>query len=569
MVKHMLKRGAEILTDSLKKEGVEIMFGYPGGVLLGVYDQLFDVDILHILPRHEQGGIHAAEGYARATGKVGVCFGTSGPGATNLITGITNAYMDSSPLVVFTGQVSTELIGGDAFQEADIFGITRPIVKHSYLVEDVKELGPAITEAFHIAKTGRPGPVVIDLPKDVAAAKINYKPSEKMYLPGYKPNFEANTMQIKKLLKMLESSTRPLFYIGGGTIISNASAEIQKLSEMLNIPIVSSFMGLGAIPTLHTNNIGWIGMHGNYASNMATTQCDFLIAIGTRFSDRSTGRINGFAPNAKIAHIDIDPASISKNVVIDIPIVADAKISLQQTFKYVSKYNWDKNAEKRSDWLKTVKKWNDEKPFSYTHSEKVIKPQYVVEKISEITDGDAIICTDVGQHQMWAGQYYKLKHPRQFISSGGLGTMGFGFPAGIGAKLGRPEKEVFVISGDGSFLMNAQELCTGKQHRVGVKVAILNNKFLGMVRQWQHLFFNNRYSYTCLECQPDFVKLAEAYECKGFSADKYSDVDKILKESLKINDRPVIMDFRVDREENVYPMIPAGASLDEMIFGEE
>lgn len=564
----MSRTGAEALVECLKKQNVEIVFGYPGGVLLSIYDVLFDSDILHVLPRHEQGGVHAADGYARATGKVGVCFGTSGPGATNLVTGIANAYMDSVPLVAFTGQVPTALIGGDAFQEADIIGITRPIVKHSYLVQNVDDLPRIINEAFYIASTGRPGPVVVDLPKDVIAEKTKAKCNGKIDLPGYNPTYDGHPLQIKKLLKELAEAKRPVIYAGGGVIISGATEELIKLSERLGLPVVNSFLGLGGFPTTHENHVGWLGMHGNYASNMAMTETDFILAIGTRFSDRSTGRLDGFAPNAKIAHIDIDPASISKNVHIDIPIVGDCKRVLNQLFEYIDNFNWDKNAENRKSWMKKIKAWNIERPFSYKKSDKVIKPQFVVEEICRLTDGEAIIATEVGQNQMWAGQFYKFKYPRQFISSGGLGTMGFGLPAAIGAKLGRPDKHVFNIAGDGSFLMNIQEICTAVQYRVGVKVAILNNMFLGMIRQWQHLFFNKRYSYSCLGCQPDFLKLADAYGCVGLRAEKPSEVADVIAESLKIDDKPVIMDFRVDREENVYPMVPAGAALNEMIFGE-
>lgn len=564
----MSKTGAEILVEYLKKHKVEVVFGYPGGVLLGIYDKLFDADILHVLPRHEQGGVHAADGYARATGKVGVCFGTSGPGATNLVTGIANAYMDSVPLVAITGQVPTALIGGDAFQEADIIGITRPVVKHSYLVQDVNDLPRIINEAFYIASTGRPGPVVIDLPKDVAANKTKPKLDDHVHLPGYSPTYEGHPLQIKKMLKELCEAKKPVIYAGGGVILSNGSEELLKFSEKIDIPVLTSFLGLGGFPGTHKNCIGWLGMHGNYASNMAMTEADFILAIGTRFSDRSTGRLDGFAPNAKIAHIDIDPASISKNVQIDIPIVGDCKKVLSQSFEYIDKFNWNKNAENRSGWLNQISAWNTQRPFSYKSSDKIIKPQFVVEQIYKLTKGDAIITTEVGQNQMWAGQFYKYKHPRQFISSGGLGTMGFGFPAAMGAKLGRPDKQVFDIAGDGSFMMNIQEICTAVQYRIGVKVAILNNKFLGMIRQWQHLFYNKRYSYSCLECQPDFVKIADAYGCVGLRAEKPSEVEDVIKESLKIEDKPVIMDFLTDREENVYPMVPAGAALNEMIYGE-
>lgn len=566
----MKKTGAQILIESFTKEGVDIIFGYPGGVLLGIYDTLFDSSILHVMPRHEQGGIHAAEGYARATGKVGVCFGTSGPGATNLITGIADAYLDSVPLVVITGQVATELIGGDAFQEADIMGITRPIVKHSYLIKDVKELAPAIKEAFHLAKTGRPGPVVIDLPKDVAAASVEYDYDKvEMNIPGYQPTYEGHKIQIKKLLKALAGAKNPVVYAGGGVIISSATEALIKLSEKVGIPVLTSFMGMGGFPARHPNYVGWLGMHGNYASNMAMTDADFILAIGSRFSDRSTGRLSGFAPNATIAHIDIDPASISKNVDIDIPVVGDCKIVIEQLLDAADNYDWDKNSTERNKWFEQIKDWEQAHPFGYTMSDKIIKPQYVVEMIDKVTEGDAIICTEVGQNQMWAGQFYKYSYPRQFISSGGLGTMGYGFPAAIGAKLGMPHKHVFDIAGDGSFLMNQQEICTAVQYRVGVKVAILNNKFLGMIRQWQDMFFDKRYSSSCMDCQPDFVKLAEAYGCVGLRAEKPDEVEAVLRESLKINNKPVLMDFVCAREENVFPMVAAGAALNEMILGDK
>ncbi|ADR18743.1 biosynthetic-type acetolactate synthase large subunit [Calditerrivibrio nitroreducens] len=565
----MSKTGAEILVECLKKHKVDLIFGYPGGVLLHIYDRLFDSDILHVLPRHEQGGIHAADGYARSTGKVGVCFGTSGPGATNLVTGIATAYLDSVPLVVFTGQVSTHLIGGDAFQEADIVGITRPIVKHSYLVKDVDDLAPTIAEAFYLAKTGRPGPVLVDLPKDVIAAKSKNLCSTDIKLVGYNPTYEGHPMQIKKMLKMLENAKAPVVLIGGGVKWSNAHEELKKFVETLNLPVVSSLMGIGAFPNPHKNWVGWAGMHGNYASNMALTEADFILAIGTRFSDRTTGRLDAYAPKAKKAQIDIDPTSIDKNVKVDTPIVGDCKTVLNQILNYIKDFNWDKCKNDREDWLKKIEYWDNERPFSYKFSDKIIKPQFVVEKIYEVTNGDAIITTEVGQNQMWAAQFYKFKDPRQFITSGGLGTMGYGFPAAIGAKLGNPNREVFDIAGDGSFLMNMQELCTAVQYRVGVKVAILNNKFLGMIRQWQHLFYNKRYSYSCLECQPDFVKLADAYGCVGFQVANPSDVEPVLRESLKIKDKPVLFDFLVDREENVYPMVPAGAALNEMIYGEK
>lgn len=558
--------GADILIESLKKEGVEVIFGYPGGVLLGLYDRLFDSDIKHVLPRHEQGGGHAAEGYAKATGKVGVCMGTSGPGATNLVTAIADANMDSVPMVVLTGQVVTSAIGGDAFQEADIVGITRPIVKHSYLITDVKDIAKIIKEAFHLAKSGRPGPVVVDLPKDVLAGNADFHYPAKVDLPGYQPNYDGHPMQIKKLLKSLSDAKKPLIIIGGGVITSGASEELIKFAETTNIPVVGTFMSLGTIPWNHRLNLGWAGMHGNYASNQATLNADYIVAIGTRFSDRTTGDALRFAPHATIAHVDIDPCSISKNIRVKMPIVGDAKKVIEQLLKYIKEYKADKHADDRQQWLTQISYWAEEHPFKYVNSDKIIKPQYVIEQIWEVTNGEALITTEVGQNQMWTGQFYKFKHPNQFITSGGLGTMGFGLPAAIGAKIGCPDKEVFDIAGDGSIMMNIQELTTAVQYRVPVKVAILNNQFLGMVRQWQQLFFNKRYSYTCMDCQPDFVKLAEAFGCVGFRIEKPSDVKKVLKESLKVKDRPVVMDFRVSREENVFPMVPAGAGLDEMLF---
>ncbi len=560
--------GSEILIEALKREGVDTIFGYPGGVILGLYDKIFDSDIRHILPRHEQGGVHAAEGYARATGRVGVAMGTSGPGATNLVTGIADAYMDSVPLVVLTGQVSSELIGGDAFQEADIIGITRPIVKHSYLLKSADDVAKTVKEAFHIARSGRPGPVVIDLPKDVLNGKSTRNPdfSEAVDLPGYQPKYEGHPMQIKKLLQALSNAKKPMIIAGGGVRLANASKELEEFVKLTGIPVATTFMGLGAIPYDNEYNLGWLGMHGNYVSNMASLNTDYLLAIGTRFSDRSTGDFSQFAPHAFVAHIDIDPSSISKNIPAKMPVVGDAKVVLGQLISHIKEYKADKHKQDRAEWLAQLKEWDKEKPFSYEMSDSVIKPQYVIEEIWKVTNGEAIIATEVGQNQMWSAQFYKFKHPNQFISSGGLGTMGFGLPAAIGAKLGCPDKEVFDIAGDGSILMNIQELTTAVQNRISVKIAVLNNQFLGMVRQWQQMFFNKRYSNTCLECQPDFVKVAEAFGCVGLRAEKPSDVPGVLKEAMKVTDRPVLMDFRCAREENVLPIVPAGVGLDKMIF---
>ncbi|MDR0454480.1 MAG: biosynthetic-type acetolactate synthase large subunit [Deferribacteraceae bacterium] len=558
--------GSDILLESLKREGVEIIFGYPGGQIIGTFDRLFDCGIKHVLPRHEQGGVHAAEGYARATGKVGVCIATSGPGATNLVTGIADAYSDSTPLVLITGQVGTTLIGGDAFQEADIIGITRPIVKHSYLIKNIKEIPSAVKEAFHIASTGRPGPVLIDMPKDVQAAQGKFEYPKDIDLPGYQPNYEGHLMQIKKILHALENAKKPLILIGGGVRLSGASDVLIVFAEATDIPVSTTFMGQGAFPFNHPLYVGWMGMHGNYASNQASLNTDYILAIGTRFSDRTTGNFREFAPNAAVAHIDIDPTSISKNIPVNTPIVGDAKTVLKQFMKYIKEFKAEKNAKARKIWLEEIAVWNSERPFSYIKSDNIIKPQFVVEQIYQITKGEAIITTEVGQNQMWAGQFYKFKYPNQFVSSGGLGTMGFGLPAAIGAKLGCPNKEVFDIAGDGSILMCIQELTMAVQYRIGIKVAILNNRFLGMVRQWQQLFFDRRYSLTCLESQPDFVKVAEAFGCVGLRAETPPEVRTVLEEAMKVKNIPVVMDFRCAREENVFPMVPAGSGLDKMIF---
>ena len=562
-----MQSGSEILIECLKAEGVDTIFGYPGGVLVGFYDTLFDANIKHVLPRHEQGGAHAADGYARATGKVGVCLATSGPGATNLVTGISTAYTDSIPMIVLTGQIATELIGGDAFQEADIVGITRPIVKHSYLVKDVKDLAETLKEAFHIARTGRPGPVLVDIPKDVLQNKCRYEKIKKVGLVGYQPNENGHPMQVKKLLKCLENAKKPVIIVGGGLISANGTDELAKFVDRVKVPTVTTFMAQGGLSSKNSNYIGWMGMHGNYASNIAVSEADYVISIASRFSDRSTGRLDSFASKATIAHVDFDPASISKNVKVDIPIVGDAKNVLVMANKMAEDFKWDKNETARVEWLAHVKELDKKQPFSYTYSDTIIKPQFVVESLYKETDGKAIITTDVGQNQMWAAQFYKYQFARQFISSGGQGTMGFGLPAAMGAKLGVPNKEVIAIVGDGGVLMNIQELMTCVQYRLGIKIAILNNRFLGMVRQWQELFYDKKYSYTCLESQPDFVKLAESFGAVGLRAEKPSEVADVIKESLKIKNIPVMIDFVCAREENVYPMVPAGASISEMIIG--
>jgi len=567
----MSRKGADLVIETLKEEGVEVIFGLPGGAIMEVYDALYrDGSIKHILARHEQGAGHMAEGYARATGKVGVAMTTSGPGATNIVTPIADAYMDSVPIVVLTGQVPTHMIGNDAFQEVDIVGITRPITKHSFLVRDIDELPLIIRKAFYIARTGRPGPVLVDIPKDVTqqitGTKIPSLEEVRRALPGYKPHVEGNMQQIKKAVQLMLSSRKPVLYVGGGAVNAEAQEELVELAELLKIPVTTTTQGKGAFPENHPLSLRMLGMHGTYYANMAVYNCDLLIAVGARFDDRVTGKIDEFAPDAKIVHIDIDPASISKNIVVDIPIVGDVKIVLRKILNELKRRNAKPlHPEDRERWLEQIEKWKKLHPLTYKNSKKVIKPQFVIEQIYEVTDGEAIIVPGVGQHQMWAAMFYRYSFPRQFLSSGGLGTMGFGLPAGIGAKVGRPDREVFVIDGDGSFVMTMQEIVTAVQYRIPVRVAIINNAYLGMVRQWQELFYDKRYSEVDLEVQPDFVALAEAMGAVGFRAEKPSEVKEILREALRVEDRPVVMDFVVDREENVLPMVPPGKSYRDMI----
>src|SRR3989338_3969370 len=550
--------GAQILLECLKREGVEVIFGYPGGQVLPIFDKLYDSDIRFILTRHEQGAAHAADGYSRATGKVGVCLATSGPGATNLTTGIANAYMDSIPMIAITGQVKTFLIGNDAFQEADVTGITRPITKHNYLVKDVKELARIIREAFFIASTGRPGPVLIDIPSDVQLADTEFAWPKEIEIRGYKPTLLGHPGQIKKAAKLILASKKPIIYAGGGVIISQASNELKKLAEKIQAPVTLTMMGLGAFPGTHELSLGMLGMHGTAYANHAIMESDLIIAVGARFDDRVTGRLDAFAPYAKVIHIDIDPSSISKNFRVDIPIVGDAKSIIQQLLTEIKK------TPDTSDWLKTTSGWKKKHPLKYKDDGK-IKPQYVIEQLYEATGGDAIITTEVGQNQMWSCQWYKYDRPRTFISSGGLGTMGFGFPAAIGVKFGCPEKTVFDIAGDGSIQMNIQELITAVCNKIPVKVAILNNGYLGMVRQWQELFYKKRYSQTKL-CNPDFVRVAEAYGAAGIRVEKTEEVRPAIEKALKI-DNAVFLDFLVEEEENVYPMVPAGEAINRMIGG--
>lgn len=565
----MRMNGAEIFVEMLKREGVKVIFGFPGGAVLNIYDELYKADIDHVLVRHEQGAVHAADGYARASGKVGVVLVTSGPGATNTVTGITTAYMDSVPVVVFTGQVPTSLIGNDAFQEADIVGITRPCTKHNYLVKDIRDLPGIIKEAFYIARTGRPGPVLVDLPKDVIGAETDFVYPEKVDIRGYKPIVKGHPLQIKKAVEEIFASTRPVIYAGGGIIHSEASQELKEFAEMLSVPVTLTLMGLGGFPADNPLFLGMVGMHGTFQANMAIDNSNLIIAVGARFDDRVTGRVEEFAKGAKIIHVDIDPSSISKNIQVDIPIVGDAKQILRDMITYIRKRYTGKITsfrKKMRPWLKQVKEWAEKHPLTYTHSNKKIKPQYVVERIYELTKGRAIITTEVGQNQMWAAQFYRYTKPRTFLTSGGLGTMGYGFPAAIGAQVAKPQAVVIDIAGDGSILMNIQELTTAVQYRLPVKIAILNNRFLGMVRQWQELFYGRRYAMTCLNCQPDFVKLAESFGAVGFRAEKPEEVDGVIKEALRVKDKPVIMDFVVDREESVFPMVPAGAPLRDMIL---
>lgn len=552
--------GAKILIESLIREKVDVLFGYPGGSVLPTFDVLYDSKIRFILTRHEQAAAHAADGYARATGRVGVCIATSGPGATNLVTGIATAYMDSVPIVAITGQVKTHLIGNDAFQEADTTGITRPITKHNYLVRDVKDLARIIKEAFHIARTGRPGPVVIDLPVDVTMQETEFVYPERIDIRTYKPTYEAHPGQIKKAAKAIKASKKPVIYAGGGIIISGAAEELTEFAHKTNIPVTTTLMGLGAFPQTEPLSLDMLGMHGTVYANHAVMDSDLIIAIGARFDDRVTGRLDNFAPFAKIIHIDIDPSSVSKNVKVDIPIVGDAKDALKKLIKIVQPLQIE-------DWLKQIEDWKKKYPLKYKDDGDKIKPQYVVEQIYEATKGDAIICTEVGQNQMWAAQYFKYTKPRTYISSGGLGTMGYGFPAAIGAQIGCPDKIVFDIAGDGSIQMNIQELATAVGNKLPVKIAILNNYYLGMVRQWQELFYKKRYSCTSLKkgC-PDFVKLAEAYGATGIKVTKKEEVRKAIDEALKTKG-PVFLNFEVHEEENVFPMVPAGEAINRMIGG--
>jgi acetolactate synthase-1/2/3 large subunit len=551
--------GAQAILECLKKEGVKIIFGYPGGSVLPLYDALYyEKELKHILVRHEQGAAHAADGFARATGDVGVCVATSGPGATNLVTGIATAYMDSIPIVAITGQVGTAFIGRDSFQEADITGITIPITKHNYLIKDTKDIPRIFKEAFYIARSGRPGPVLIDIPKDLQMNKLNFKYPDKIDIPSYKPKHEGHPKQIAAAAKAIMASKRPLIYSGGGVIASGAAKELTDLAIKCNIPVTTTLLGKGGFPETNKLSLGMPGMHGTVYANYSIQECDLLIAIGARFDDRVTGHIAKFAPKARHIHIDIDPAEIGKNVKVDIPIVGDVKTVLKALIEKVAA------KDDHTAWLAQVEEWKNKYPLSYKKTNE-IKPEYVVEQIYEATKGEAIITTEVGQNQMWASQYYKFTKPRTMISSGGLGTMGYGMPAAIGAQFGCPDKIVFDIAGDGSIQMNIQELTTAVNNKLPIKIAVLDNSYLGMVRQWQEIIHGKRYSQTDLEGNPDLVKIAEAYGAKGIRVEKIEDVRPAIEESLKIKDRPTLIDFKVAREENVFPFVPAGQALNEML----
>ncbi|MGD0153590.1 MAG: biosynthetic-type acetolactate synthase large subunit [Thermacetogeniaceae bacterium] len=552
--------GAEIIIKALEHEGVDTIFGYPGGQIIPFYDKLYDSSIRHILVRHEQCAAHAADAYARATGKPGVCVSTSGPGATNLVTGIATAYMDSIPIVAITGQVPTSKIGSDAFQEADITGITLPIVKHSYLVRDVGKLAEIVRSAFYIATTGRPGPVLIDLPNDVsqATAEFNYPPP--VAFRGYRVPQEANVNLVRQAAKAIGEARKPVIYAGGGVISSGAFETLRELAERARIPVTTTLLGKGAFPETHPLSLGMLGMHGTKYANYAISYCDLLIAIGARFDDRITGKLDVFAPHAKVIHIDIDPAEIGKNVRAHYPLVGDVQLVLKQLLQHLE-------APQDQEWLSQVEQWKSENPLVYAWDNDVIKPQYIIEQIWDLTGGQGIVTTEVGQHQMWAAQYYKALSPRSFISSGGLGTMGFGLPAAIGAQAGCPDQVVFDISGDGSLQMNSQELATAVQYKLPIKVAIINNGYLGMVRQWQELMWNHRYSQTDINVgTPDFVKLAEAYGAVGLRATRPEEVRPVLEQAIA-TPKTVVIDFVVAREENVFPFVPPGAPLTKMIGG--
>ena len=559
--------GAKIFVESLLAEGVDLIFGYPGGAVLPIYDVLYDSKLKHLRVRHEQGAVHMADGYARATGKPGVCLVTSGPGATNTVTGIANAFMDSIPIVVFTGQVPVALIGNDAFQEADIIGITRPCTKHSFLVRKTEDLAKTIKEAFYIATTGKPGPVLVDLPKDVMTMEADFAYPKELSLAGYNPTTKGHPAQVKKVFERIKKAERPVLYIGGGMVYADASRELLKFAKETSIPVTTTLMGLGSFPSEHVLSLGMLGMHGTYSANMSMHETDLMIALGSRFDDRVTGKLEEFAKNCDVIHVDVDPSSIGKNVSVDIPVVGDLLDVMKKLNGLLEKDKTDWKA-KHKNWLKRIAGWKKQHPLKYEQSKKTIKPQYVLEQIHDAVEKgkhDVIYATEVGQAQMWAAQFLRFKKPRTFLTSGGLGTMGYGFPAAIGAQAGFPKKTVINIAGDGSIQMNIQELATAVEHGLNVKVAILNNGSLGMVRQWQEFFYKKRYSYSIMTPEPDFVKLAEAYGAVGLRATKPGEVRKVIDKALSV-DKPVMIDFVVEEEENVFPMVPSGKSLKDMLL---
>jgi acetolactate synthase I/II/III large subunit len=559
--------GAEIFVRSLEAEGVDIIFGYPGGAVLHIYDALYTQDkVKHILVRHEQAATHAADGYARSCGKPGVVLVTSGPGATNAVTGIATAYMDSIPMVVFTGQVPTHLIGNDAFQEADNIGITRPCVKHNFLVKDVRDLARTIKKAFYVATTGRPGPVVVDIPKDITANKTEFSYPDKIEMRSYNPVQIGHTGQIKRAVKLMQTARRPILYTGGGVILGDASGPLTELAKIMNFPVTNTLMGLGAYPGTDAQFVGMLGMHGTYEANMAMHHCDALFAIGARFDDRVTGHIEKFCPNATIVHVDIDPASISKNVKVDVPIVGCVNNVLKAMLNEIKNNDVHSNAVALKEWWQQIDEWRSKDCLKYDHDSETIKPQLVLETLYKLTGGDAFITSDVGQHQMWAAQFYKFDKPRRWINSGGLGTMGFGLPAAMGVQFAHPDATVACVTGEGSIQMCIQELSTCTQYSLPLKIINLNNGYLGMVRQWQEFFYQKRYAMSYMESLPDFVKLAESYGHVGMKITRPGDVEGALIEMLKLKDRLVFMDFITDQTENVYPMIPAGGGQNEMIL---
>ena len=560
--------GSQAVVKCLEEEGIKTIFGYPGGAVIDLFDALMESDIENVLVRHEQGAVHAADGLARVTGEVGVALLTSGPGATNGVTGIATAYLDSIPMVILTGQVPRALIGNDAFQEVDIVGISRPCTKHNYLVSDLDQLVPTLREAFHIARSGRPGPVLVDLPKDLVASQLTYPEKKDIKMSSYQPTYKPHPVQIEKACKKIMKAKKPVLYVGGGVILSDSSKELTELAIKLNIPVTMTLMGLGAFPGTHELSMGMLGMHGTYTANMAVAECDLLIAVGARFDDRVTGKLEDFASKSQKIHIDIDPTSISKNVKVEVPIVSDCKNALaaiNEWFDTKSDINLTEEANRHKPWFNLIREWTVKHPLYYKDDSSSIKPQYVIETLHNQTNGEAIITTEVGQNQMWAAQFYRFDYPRHFVTSGGLGTMGFGLPAAIGAQMAYPKKTVIDIAGDGSIQMNIQELATAKQYNCPVKIAILNNGYLGMVRQWQELFYDKRYASTTMDVAPDFVDLAKAYGAVGLRATTKDEVEPVIKEALA-TDNIVIMDFKIEKEEGVYPMVPAGKANTEMLL---